>query len=416
MALFGKRASIDRELERLRPQPIQSAPIGSSQFVEAPKVQTGGNAEALARALGQFSSALAQFGNTQAQKSRSPEAHQKAIDEATAGKTPEEIYEFMRNEGFDDRPFLQRQAIAALAASGDARKFNVAMADYFSNTEDGQGYDWEAGNAIEEINAARMERFEQIKALSGDMPAAAFWRATEKSVERFEDGEFKRMYETAKGKLGDSIFDHLITLGEEAAFEQEDLSGEAIARLILDEMEILPGISNMTRDEQMLMTARVAEKYADLGKPKVVKALFELPRGNAGALGRTTKYAKRARDLTLEAHRNERIIAREGEEGVMAILKDAVRDGQFDRQYWEGLDQKTRDMYTEEEGSRQKPRPPSRRAKTSGGPRYSPPMPPTVCGPPRGPMEASRRRPSHTPTTSAIGLPGRSVLRISRTI
>jgi hypothetical protein len=297
MAIFGKNVSIDRNLQGLRTAPIQSAPLGSSQFVQAPRQQAGGNAARLADSLARLNSSLQRYGSVAAQEQKESQLDVQGFTDPWIGSSAADIQKQIDTEDFAAQGPKAQAALLTLLGSASATEWSTAQDARFAD----KTYIPDE-NTINEVTATRQQRYEELKAFN-PRAAAAFWKATESGFRRFVAKDQQRMGADAAGKRDLAAFRHVIGRTNDAMMDNDvrfvDMAPDIIAQI--EDMKSM-GVDHTGQAELLY---DVAEYYADAGHVDLAEKLLNSHRGAAGPLADTRDWGEKSRALIAGARKEE---------------------------------------------------------------------------------------------------------------
>jgi hypothetical protein len=329
MAIFGKNVSIDRDLQGLRTAPIQSAPLGQSQFVKAPIHRAGGNAGQLAKALSRFSNSLAAYGQVRGQTDKETALEVQENLDTLAGQSTEQLNSFLKTADYANFGPKSQAAAKTLIGSKRASDFNLEMAAIFEADD----YNVLKGNPVQEYEAKRQEQIAAFKAEGNNRSATAFERATEKQFRMFGADVLQKHQAEAERQRDLVMFGHIQGRANDAIKEAERTGqpydpGE-IAKWAIDEVESGRGSAGMDREQQAAAVYRQAEQFAAIGRMGIAESLVSQNRGAAGPLRKTLKYGLKSEELLAAGDRKAQAGHLMANIRGVADLKDLAKRGEM---------------------------------------------------------------------------------------
>jgi hypothetical protein len=290
--LFGQGVG----LAELQTPALQPAPIQSSTFVRPQQKQVGQNAAALANALGGLNNGLLAYGRAAAvqdQRLQDPNSDaNKDFENSLYGKNVDELTA-MAKEG--NLPRVQADALSSILGFRVSDQFQTDTSSWAATEFDQSKGDLSA--QLEERRQAVMRN------LPNDAARAAFFKATQGYASRLVASDTDRRVNEAVGARNDGILAQYRTIVTEGL--HADMDPAAIAAEVTKAGAANRAFAALDGPSQNAIVFSLAQEFAQQGRPELVKALLEDPRGGVGPLGQTAEYATKGLSL-IEAATNVR--------------------------------------------------------------------------------------------------------------
>ncbi|MFT4160915.1 hypothetical protein [Shinella sp.] len=270
--LFGTRAQI-RPTQQTA---IQPTGIPGSTFVRPVQREVGGNARALAEALGNLNTALQGYATVSQAEKDDPNARANKEQVARLQQmSPEQLAAEVASGSLDGQRVQQDAAELLLAerANDDLRK---RWAEFY-NTE----FDRSNGNAAEEFERIRQE---VAAGLPSEVAKGHLYRLSHDFSRTWMEKDAEEKIANVKGEIATTVVGSFRNAIDDA-MTANGKSAEEAARIVFEKSAANRIFLDLSGQEQNETILSVAEEYANRGRPDIVKALLEADR--VGADSRT---------------------------------------------------------------------------------------------------------------------------------
>lgn len=270
--LFGTGART-RDIEQTR---IQPTGIPGSTFVRAPIREAGGNARALAEALGSLNSNLQTFAAIQKQQEEDPQS--RANREWIARRQQMSIEDLRREaaSGSHEGMRVREDALNALLGERANDDFRKRWLEFY-NTE----FDRTSGDAAGEYERLRQEYAE---GLPSEIARGNFYRLTGDHYRAWMEKDTEEKVSYVKQEVNTTIVDSFRNSIDDALNIHGKTAQEA-AEIVFAKSASNRDFLGLSGQEQNDTIYRIAEEFALQGNEEVARALLEGTR--TGADGKT---------------------------------------------------------------------------------------------------------------------------------
>lgn len=319
--LFGTRAQV-RPLSQTA---IQPTGIPGSTFIRPQQREAGGNASALATALGSLNSALQNFGAVKAAQQEDPQAR---ANREWIARRQQMSADQLRQEaanGTTDGIRVREDALNAMLGERANDDFRQKWMEFY-NTE----FDRTSGNAAAEYERIRQEFAE---GLPTEIARGNFYRLTKDHFSAWMEKDTEEKVGQVKQELNTTIVDSFRNSIDDAVSIHGRTAQEAAA-IVFRKSAANRDFLGLSGQEQNETIFRVAEEYALKGEEEVARALLEGDRTGADgraipSLVKVAGYTDKAIRLMDQASDMRRKKSRE--QGLEAFIEDdtLVAQGAF---------------------------------------------------------------------------------------
>ena len=320
---------------------VASIPTAQS-VTPAQQSGVGGNARALAEALGSLNSSLSHYLNVQDTIQSDPNSLENREWVAKAQQmTPEEL-QALAESGTHEGIRVREDALWGLMGEKASADFRREWSEYY-NTD----FDRASGNAEEEMEAKRQEYAEN---LPSDFARAAFYQNTDSFVNGWLEKDLEHKTEYAKSQINQAVLDSFdVTLADA---KDRGLTPEQSAALVFERSASNRAFLGMSGQEQNATIFQAAERAALAGDYETAKALLSGTRKGADGstvppLDSIPEYAAKSHQLLQTARTSRSREAQEEGFDVFNMTQESVRTGTFTEADAAGL--RGKGFYTDEQ-------------------------------------------------------------------
>ncbi|NSY61072.1 hypothetical protein [Agrobacterium tumefaciens] len=299
---------------------IQPTGMPGSTFVRPQQREAGGNANALATALGSLNSALQNYSAVSQAVEEDPQSR---ANKEWIAKRQQMSLDDLKNEVVNNTPNgnrIQQDALEAMLGERANNDFRPAWQEFY-NTE----FDRTNGNAAEEYERMRQEF---AAGLPSDVARGNFYRLTNDHFGAWMQKDTEEKVAYAKQELNTTVVEGFKNSIDDARSIHGKTAAEA-AQAVFDKSaanKTFIGLSGQEQNDSILQTAQA---YALNGDEEMARALLTTPRNGVPALASIPAYADKAFSLIEQAGNiRDRETRKNGYDNFVKV-DDMVRKGSF---------------------------------------------------------------------------------------
>jgi len=261
-----------RQVHPLSQTPIQPAPVPRTPFVQAQRIETGGNLTKLAQSLSGFNQSLNNLANVNAREKADPNSRD---NREWIAKRQQMTVEELREEVKNNTPNgirVREDALNLLLAEPAAAQFKRDFWQFY-NTE----FDKTSGDVE---TAFEQYRQQYAATLPSEIARGNFYQKTNQFRNEILDKDQEQKVAYTVQQLGSALTDSFRNTIEDALSQGK--TPQEAATLVFSNganWSDFMSLSPQDRDEAILS---LAKEYALQGNETMVKALLETDRGSLG--------------------------------------------------------------------------------------------------------------------------------------
>jgi len=308
-----------KELHPLSQIPIQPAPVPRVPFVQAQRVETGGNLTRLAQSLTHLNQGLNNLANTQAQIKADPNSRE---NQEWIAKRQQMTIDQLREEAKNNTANgirVREDALNLLLAETTAANFKRGFLEFY-HTE----FDKNSGDLATAFDQYRQQYSET---LPNDLSRGQFYRQTETYKQDMLNQDVQQKVEYTVHKLTSALADSFRNTIEDGISQGK--TPQEVAGLVFANAATQGDFISLDPASQNQALFELVKEYALQGNEEMVKALLEFDRGNdEGSL--REEYPTQALTLIKQAggvHREEK---QDKDWSIIAQFNKEVREGTLD--------------------------------------------------------------------------------------
>jgi len=319
--LFGTRAQVGA----LKQTSIQPTGIPGSTFVRPQERRVGGNASALAEALGGLNTALQNFATVKAVEDQDPQS--RANQEWIARRQQmglDQLREEAKN-GTPDGIRIREDALNAMLGERANDDFRKAWLEFYNDE-----FDRTSGDAATEYERMRQEF---AAGLPTEIARGSFYRLTKDHFSAWMQKDVEEKVSYAKQELNTTVVDSFRNSIDDARGICGKSAADA-ARIVFAKSASNRDFLGLSGAEQNETIFQTAQAYALAGDEEMARALLETARPGAGgktipALSTVPAYAEKSFRLIEQASITRRKEARKSGLSTMTADEALVDQGAF---------------------------------------------------------------------------------------
>jgi len=320
-----------RQIHPLSQTSIQPAPVPRTPFVQAQRIEAGGNLTRLAQALSGFNQSLNNLANTQAQTKADPNSRD---NREWIAKRQQMSLDELREEAKNNTPNgirVREDALNLLLAEPAVAQFKRDFWQFY-NTE----FDKTSGD----IGTAFEQYREQYAAtLPTEIARGNFYQRTNQFRNDILDKDQEQKVAYTVQQLGSALTDSFRNTIEDATSQGK--SPEEAAALVFGNGATMADFMSLTPQERDEAILSLAKEYALQGNLPQVKALLEADRGSLGKalIHGDSKLAIAALTLIKQASATHTQEKQDKDWRIIAEFNKHVREGTLDDELAEYFNQ-----------------------------------------------------------------------------
>lgn len=318
--LFNSGKAVDLP----KPVKLQVGPATQTATLRPVQQDRGGNARALADALGSLNGSLSRFAEVDHAIKENPESLANREWVARAQQMNMEELQALAQSGEADGIRVREDAMNGLLGEKAVSDARAEITEHFNT-----GFDYTNGDATAEVDEIISRH---ASALPNDFARAAFTRGMGSFRQGYLDRVVQTKVEYAKGQVATAVVDSFRNTIDDA--QGQGKSAEEVAALVFERSGSNRTFLGLSGQEQNETVLAIAEEAANRGDVELVNALLNGERKGADgavvpALSRIAGYTSKAtRLMDVARGRQTEKIERESF-GTYETLNTQVSEGSF---------------------------------------------------------------------------------------
>lgn len=303
---------------------VQPAAIPGSTYVRPQERQVGGNAAALADALGGLNSSLQNYANMRHAQENDPNS---LDNKEWIARRQQMTFDDLRREaeqGTADGNRIRTDALNLLLADRGAEEYRQWALEYY-NTD----FDRSSGD----FSADSLSKMEEIAEGLPEVARGSFFEKTRPFAQKWAETDIKDKTEYLRGEINTSVVSGFRNTIDSILMDGKGTPEEA-ASAIFEQSAQNRTFLGLSGTEQNATIFSVAQEYAQQGNTAMVEALLNGTRTGADgskvpALSTTAKYSTKSVELIDQSRNFNRKRNKEDGLDIMTNVSDSVLRGEF---------------------------------------------------------------------------------------